>query len=679
MPDNFAEASNGVVLIANGIDPMVRWDAFSEQAVPAGVTPPATAVVLTGTGTGAITGAFRGFVRFVDRNGNVSDLSPIGAEVTLTSKSTVVYGSVPVSLQATVVRRQLLRNTAGQQSVFYVDVDTTDLTSTSINGVYADAELANQEAVPLLDSEGLPFANRHGVPPSEYTCLAFHNERMFAWGIRSYSEGSITVTKNSATVTGVGTRWPESFRTRFLYVDGASKSYEIQSCNAVTQTLTLTENYIDDTNAFAAYTIKPPPALANNLPFSEPGLPESWPATNGLGVQKDNDDGTALMPFDSFLYIMKRRSTYRLTCQADPANDGAIFFNHGRGCINNRCWVVVDSTAYLMDELGIYSYVGGAETTAISTPIQDFYRPEDGAINWSAANFFHASWSPTEEVIRWHVTLRGCYLPRHSITLAYKTGKWSIEETPLPIGGACIGRSGRATGGWTSGASILFFGSFAGQIYTADFVNNLDGVGATSATIFGLVTSAGLDTLTDSRAAFDTTWENLPVAITEGRGAGQQRIIVKATATKLTLNEPWSVTPDTTSKYLIGAIRYKYRSARQRLAPTEKQNGRSFEMMFRPSDKPLVMNYSHTFDFFSLPARMGRNLGIANIRGMIAKAGDYSQKLRLDETTGNHQIRFDGHREGGTSAPQYYSFTLEGFAGVDRVSIGEVLLNGMVR
>lgn len=421
MPDSFAEASNGVVLIANGIDPVVRWDAFSDQAVPAGVYPPLTALTIAGSGTGAITGAYRGYVRFVDENGNVSDLSPVSAEVNVTNVARIVYSNIPVPQQATVARRQLLRNTAGQQTTFYVDVDTADLSSTSINGVYSDAALSNQEAVPLLDSAGIAFANSHTPPPSEYAYLAFHNERMWAWGIRPYSEGSISVTRGSATVTGVGTRWPANFNGRFIYVTGADKAYEIKSCDTVTQTITLTENYDAPTSRFASYTIKPAPALANNLPFSQPGEPESWPATNGLSVQKDNDEGTGLMSYDSFLYILKRRNTYRLTCQGDPANDGAVFYSIGRGCVNNRCWVVVDSVAYLMDELGIYSFDG--EAKPISTVIQDLFRPESGAINWSASSLFHASWSPSEELIRFFVALRGSYLPRWAITFAYRTEK----------------------------------------------------------------------------------------------------------------------------------------------------------------------------------------------------------------------------------------------------------------
>lgn len=87
MPDSFCETTNGLLLIANGMQRMLRWDGLTSQAEPAGLSPPATALTVAGSGQGPIIGTYRAYCRFVDGEGNFSNLSPVSAEVTLSSFS----------------------------------------------------------------------------------------------------------------------------------------------------------------------------------------------------------------------------------------------------------------------------------------------------------------------------------------------------------------------------------------------------------------------------------------------------------------------------------------------------------------------------------------------------------------------------------------------------------------
>ena len=80
-PLTFAETPSGVVLMANGVDPMLRWDALSGQADVAGIQPPVTAPTITASGLGTITGLRYAFVRFIDQYGNPSNLSPAGGPI----------------------------------------------------------------------------------------------------------------------------------------------------------------------------------------------------------------------------------------------------------------------------------------------------------------------------------------------------------------------------------------------------------------------------------------------------------------------------------------------------------------------------------------------------------------------------------------------------------------------
>ncbi len=99
-------------------------------------------------------------MRFVDRYGQPSDLSPVSVGVLgYTTIHSVTYSNVPVPTglyAGKVFRRQLLRNTLGEATVFYVDIDTFDLTSTSFTSTQGDLLLAAGEPVPLFDDLGNP-------------------------------------------------------------------------------------------------------------------------------------------------------------------------------------------------------------------------------------------------------------------------------------------------------------------------------------------------------------------------------------------------------------------------------------------------------------------------------------------------------------------------------------------
>lgn len=82
-PFTFTETPLGLLLMANGIDPMLRWDGMAQRAEPAGVLAPTEPCLLGGSGVGVLTGTRYAFVRFIDRYGNPSNLSPVSNGVPL--------------------------------------------------------------------------------------------------------------------------------------------------------------------------------------------------------------------------------------------------------------------------------------------------------------------------------------------------------------------------------------------------------------------------------------------------------------------------------------------------------------------------------------------------------------------------------------------------------------------
>jgi hypothetical protein len=83
MPDSFTETSDGILLVADGLGPLMAWDGFAPQMRKAGVPKPLTPVVMAATGSGRVVGKYRAYLRFVDDRAYPSNLSPVSAEVVI--------------------------------------------------------------------------------------------------------------------------------------------------------------------------------------------------------------------------------------------------------------------------------------------------------------------------------------------------------------------------------------------------------------------------------------------------------------------------------------------------------------------------------------------------------------------------------------------------------------------
>ncbi len=762
MPDSFALSENGKLYVANGVERMLRWDGLAGQAELAGVDPPLTGVTVGGSGVGGIVGDYYAYVRFVTKDNEFSNLSPISTVYTPSSSmgtitditqatpmvvtvasahnllddavvkiagvggattanstwtvtvvsatsfslndsvaptrayngggtftagvSTIAYTAVPVPTDPKVTKKQILRNTDGQTTTFYVDVESEALLSTSLSSTRLDSELSVQTSVPILNSDGSLNANRFTVPPNHKAFLANHLGRMFAAGEVTYSEGAVKVTAGSTTVTGIGTEWTEEMGDRFLYVSGADLKYEIDSVSESAQTLTLLSPYQGVDNAYAEYAIRPAPAERRLVYYSEATLPDAWPAVNALSVQDDNDDITGLMVSGSFLYILERRHIYRFTFQADPAVDGYVFLSApSRGVINNRCWVQVNGTTYMLDEQGVHAFDGGRESESVSDAIQEIFRDDDRyfRINWAASRWFHAVLYPTQHTVRWFVALSGSYLPRHALCYQYELKRWWVEEFSVPVGSSAqafpeAGRPVVYLG--TSGRRILLHGE-----------TELDGPDPSACTLRGTVTSSTLMSLTDSAAGFTSAnTVGHPVSIYDGPGKGQTRLIVAVSGTTtVTLDRPWAEMPGTsptsgnTSKYQIGGVNWLARFGWFRYVQDEGSNARQVEVVFEPLEslsdtlKPqgtlrLYRDRQKNAIAYRTPYDFRDTHAVRSERDSADLAFDLSNEV------GMAMKKMDGHKDSYFQATRWVAPEVSGVSGDERVRLYEITLDGVV-
>ena len=708
----YTEVPGSVALLTNGIDPMQRWDAATGVMEVAGVPPPTTpmTVRIAGDYSAQAGGALiYGLVRFYDANGNYSDLSPIGIgsygasvihSVTRNPDTNgvtpaVIYGEVPNQITNAdqtlglgsldigiaspvpkpagafalkVVGRQLLRNTPGQASTFYVDIDTRDLTSTKFNSYLNDGQLQTQQAVPLLDTGGGILANTHGFPPSWKAVTASYLGRVFATTDVVYSTGNVVVTSYSKTVQGVGTSWPGNFAGRSLFLSNPPAEYEIASVDVVGQIITLTNTYNGPTDQFAVYGIRANVTEWRNIYYTPSGSPESWPPTYALSLQDDGDEITGLMQLGSFLYILEHRHIYRLTFLTDPAVDGAIFLSSRRGCLNQRMWVQAENTAYTFDELGVHAFTGGT-SLPISDPIQDLWRDNSRSrlvINWNAdTSLWSSSYSATHTTVRFFVAMSGSRYPHHALCFNYRQNRWWIEEYPRPI---C------STNLMQINATTRTIAGLDADTLVALDVGYLDGSRGIVPTTTGTVSKTTPCSLTDPMASFTDEVVNMPVAITRGRAKGQMRRIVKQTAggTRLITDTPWNVKPEVGDTYQVGAINWHWKPGWFRFADdAETSNARDIEVLFQPQDSGIA-DLEVFFDRSEDP-RVWQNSrsGTATVT-----AGRPEVEIDLTNPSGRGIFRADGHSERFIGGDVYFSPQLSGFQHREPVRIYRLTLSG---
>ena len=742
-PNSYAETPSGLILIANGIDPMQRWDGLTGLADSAGVEAPAMAIELGGVNVGTIIGRRVAFVRFIDKYGNVSNLSPVSNEVdfgrdgliervtcdpatgivtvraddhglstgdaiviegvlgleivngtrTITvvdpdrftldnlavtsgrhtqggrwvyGIATVGYGNVPLPAEAKVARRQILRNLDGNAETLYVDIDTDDLTSTAFLSTKDDAELAAGEPVATSDNDRLPFANRFGVPPSHKAILAAHLGRIFAAGDVSYTRGNCQPAFGGTTIQGVGTAWRMSMVGRLIYMAGGRSAYEIAAVDEDAQVITTTAMIRDALGRFTSYAVRPAPGERKFVYFTEPALPEAWPPWNAVSLPEDSDEITGLMVKGSFLFVLERRHVYKLTMESNPSDDLFVFLTTRRGCVNNRCHVQVEDTAYLLDEVGLYRF-DGQTAEPISTPIQTLFQGMGGGlvVNWQAdQRYWHAAHDPVRDVIRWFVAMTGSLYPRHAIAYNYRQDRFWIEEYPFAVTSSAIATIGyRRSIAGSEARRVLCLGE--GSLDAVDAGNGLR----------GSVTTAGPMTLVDSSAPFPAGLGGAPISIAQGKGVGQQRRIAGNTADTITVDRPWMVRPDGTSVYQVGGVNWSWQSGWFRYVDGEAENNRDVELVYQPVRGESSVNLRLYYDHGERPRKWSRSIaqdGVSTCEGQ--------PEVTVDMT---HRSGFAAHRQAGHRDPlapgdRYVSVELAGVQAGDVHRVYSVNLNGVL-
>lgn len=752
--DTFAEDADGVVHIWNGIDKPLRFEASVSAYETEGVIAPTIAPVMGSIGSGPIVGDFYAYVRFVDRDGNFSSLSPVSAKFTPTSGvgtitgatnaapivltvgnaatltngqtvkvsgvqgntaangifsvqqvssstvalyedfslttpvigngtyisggtlttgvGTIVYSNVAIPTESKVVRRQILRNQDGDTSVFYIDIDTTDLTSDTFKSQTTSDSLT--DSVSLENSAGTSLVDM-SVAPDYKKIVAFQGGRMFAAGNENYAEGAVVVTNGSKHVTGIGTEWgPITFGGRFFEVVGGSHRYTIDYCDSTTS-LYLTEAYAGTTDPYALYVIHVGDGERRTIYWSGPSQPEAWPITNTLTLAEDPNAGeiTALMAKDAWLYIITENRTYRFSWVTDPLSDGFVVKAAQRGSVNNRCIVQVEDIAFMLDPIGIHAFAGNDDQNISSPAVQDMFRTKPCnryKINWNAKKYFHAVYNPGDATVRWFVSLDTNDKPYHAICYCVRTKRWWLEQFPWPIYSSCLGR--------LNGKQQVYLGTTGNRIMAMG-LSTVDGPDGNAGGLRGSVTSAGVDWIADTSYAGPSAGVvGNRLTIVRGKGKGQERIIHSVSNGTIYVTIPWTDQPDTTSKYQIGAISWHWETGWMRWAPSDYAMNRAISVHLKTTVSETEMFLRVYHDLSDTPETYTRVNTFADSSGMCLLANDPTTDLSINtmRAKGYVTMRVDDMFQYYTDGQRVVAMQLFGYSNADQQIIYRFTVDG---
>lgn len=615
-------------------------------------------------------GRYQGFYRFVDKDGIPSDPSPISGDAVLLNAPYIYYQGVEKPTDPRIARRQVFRNLDGSSDVFYLDIDTTDLTSSDLVSYNTEEQLKLLFNQPVWDDNGYNLFYLYGEPPSDKPYIVEYKGVVFALGKRDYHAGVISVTNGSTTVQGIGTSWTESFIGRKITI--GVYQYPIIGCVKSTQQITLGSPFQGATNPYAKYNIEDYFADGNVMAFSEPGFPESWPIRNKYLLPEDGDDITGAVVFDNSMWILKNRSVYQYGFTSNPGKDGDYQPASQRGCINQRCAVQVQNVCLMLDRVGVHVFKGSlpranyqTNTTPdhLSLPIGDMFRFEGSwlRINWEADKcFWHGVHCQELKTVRWYVTMQGYYLPQHAICYDYLMDRWWVEEYPFPITSSCQGTQ-------LTGRPLL--GGPGGKVYQPD-LGPLDVVNPAGTRIGVNASYSPVSLLLDD---VPPQCVGAPIAIVAGQGRGQWRTVMAQSDNTVDVDIPFAVSPDSDSIVQIGAIPWYLMTPEYMKLKISTSNPHSYGVFYEQNNVDLEGYISVIQD-----GKYVRKVAAGTSWGAISSTPDDPEVYKIDFGDSSHVgvVNMDARRERDIPRKYTVQASLEGFSGEEKPIITQMTLIG---
>lgn len=631
-------------------------------------------------GYGATAGIYTFGYRYLDNTatGVPSSLTAV-TTVTANENDFFAWSSLSTTSEARAQNKfELFRSTAGVVNAMFKVSTETYGGSVTFSDEVDDTALNNSAVEDVLlilsnpPADNTLVARRFEPPPNDRPIVVQLQNRYFYVGSVQYNRGTVA-TNGSTTLTGTSTDWVDTMVGRYVYIDGETAPIEITAVGGATS-LTLA-TAAATTASGKSYTIRIEASKRRQVMFSEPDEPESVPSVNVFTIQEstgDNDDIIGAMPLNNTLFFLGKRSKYAFNYSVKPTIDGSVRYVEDRGVFNHYCWALHENVAYMLDDSGPYAFSGSSQP--IGSKIHDLFRKDgDGdKIDFTKSDKFHVAVDRAKTRVYYFVSFVGDSetIPTRALVYNIRRQTWDIYHYPQKISSTSVIQ--------INGESRLALGAENSSVHLADS-GTTDIV--TSETI-GTASSSSSTTLVDSAASFASSVVGASVYIYEGTGKGQRRTITARTSTQLTV-AAWTTNPDTTSKYVVGAVVWSWKSTAFEIPSAEGRGKREISMKFKPTtgDSRVDVRFYYNNSTSPMTNGMSQKLGDA-VEIQESNQEDAVIFLKatrndLENASGHEKFRFDGQYSSIAHGDHRVSVEMRGFAGDDAQEIQSINIEGV--
>jgi len=730
----WCQTRKGRLIRTNGLARGTIWDGLGTPD-DLGITAPASAptVASDAAAGGAIEATYTFAFRYIDADGIPSSLSPV-TTVDASEDDGFDWSSITASSESRVTQKELYRSVGDGTDPLYLVATISNVTTTYGSDNDDDDTVAEGDALVVLFTDGTLSARRFEPPPTHTrVCVRFQDRYFYAVNA-VYKTGTVAVTNASGAVTGTGTDWTDDMEDRKFYVSGGATEYTVSSVVSGTS-MTISPVYAESDDSAASYAIHPGRDENDLVYFSHPDEPESVPPSqNYIRVQEntpDSDEITGLIPAGAQLYCLKTRHVYRITFVAQPTVDANVALAYARGCVNQWACALMHGTVYLIDAAGPWAIDPDGGFNGIGDAISDQFLDN---VNWSQSEYFFTSADHATGVVRFFVILVTENVTRPQTCYAYNTnsGQWWKETYFGEIGAECkvelMGRTRTAFGCANDTICIIDDGpsdivAATGQVTSADSTSLTNssasfisaqvgaevtivhgtGVGqkrtissvdsGTKVTVseawytnpdtssrysipygvHGTATGGSSTTLVDSSVTWPNEVIDAVVAIVSGTGVGQSRRIKSVSSNTITVQTAWTTTPDTTSKYVVGAIEIMYRSGKVPLMGSTQALVLEWSPTTLDAELRTRLQYDHASTYVSAWAENQPGGAWSQMIGDDAKLINLkSTSSSLSDSTGYEVILHHRPPVRVMTVPRkrYARAMIAGFVGKEELEIG---------
>ena len=176
------------------------------------------------------------------------------------------------------------------------------------------------------------------------------------------------------------------------------------------------------------------------------------------------------------------------------------------------------------------------------------------------------------------------------------------------------------------------------------------------------------------------------VYIYEGAGKGQRRTInVIDSGTVVTLRTAWDVgsVPDATSKFVVGAVEWNWKSSSFPMSASDDRTPRSVELKFKPTTSPqsadvrMFYNGSTTVTTNESSVNEGDAVEIRETNKDDVVFHMKAGRSILSDSTGRETYRFSGVNSISGQGDHSLAIELRGYAGDEAQEIQEINIDGV--